>query len=130
MKKREAFGSFAYVFRFSGKTENKYRNQLDKWITETIQQDVELSKTQALNQVIKGLMNKFLGHSLESVNIDSGIDVETLKQGIIDDLKTWLTDTLASPEKAAHLAKVSQSAASGQSIEDDVINNILEDFGR
>ena len=129
-KREVAYGSTPYAFRLSGKTEDAYRKQLNTWITELRTEDQLLSPSQALREVIKGLVDKCLGHSLAYVNQDNPVDVETLKQGIMDELKVWLTDTLSSPEKAAHLAHVSNQAVLGASIDDDVISNILEDFGR
>jgi hypothetical protein len=130
--KRVAYGSTPYAFRFSGKPEESaYRKQLDEWIKAQRETDQELSPSQALNIVVKGLMDKWLGYSLSPVNADNpGLDVGALKQGIIDELKEWFADTFSSPEKAAQLARVSQSAADGNPIDSDVIANILEDFGR
>lgn len=128
--KRVAFGSTLYSFRFSGKpSEDAYRKQLDEWIETQMQADKELAPAQALNIVMKGLMDKWLGYSLNTVG-DTPMDVVALKQGIITELKEWLADTFSSPEKAAQLAQISQSAADGQAIDTDVIDNIFEDFGR
>lgn len=128
--KRVAFGSTLYSFRFSGKpSEAAYQKQLNEWIETQMQADHELAPAQALNIVTKGLMDKWLGYSLNAVG-DTPMDVVALKQGIIAELQEWLADIFSSPEKAAHLAQISQSAADGQAIDIDVINNIFEDFGR
>lgn len=128
--KRVAYGSKPYAFRFSGKTEDAYMKELDSLCIKMYESDTELSPSQALKEVIKQLIDTKLGRSLALVPSNSQIDVETLKNGILDELKEWLSNQLASPEKAAHLAHVSNMAANGQSIDDDVISNILEDFGR
>ena len=128
--KRVAFGSTPYAFRLSGKTEDEYRQHLDAWIRDAMVTDKELSISQALREVVKGLMNGYLGHSLDTIPQSPQIDMDSLKESIKDDLKQWLASQFATPEKAAHLAQVSQSAADGQQIDSDVIANILEDFGR
>lgn len=128
--KRKAFGSTPYAFRFSGKTEDTYRQQLDAWIRDAMVTDKELSISQALREVVKGLMNGYLGRSLDVAVEVPQFDIVALRESIKDDLKEWLASQFATPEKAAHLAQVSQSAADGQQIDSDVIANILEDFGR
>lgn len=128
--KKTVYGSTSYMFRLSGRTEDKYRQQLEIWINETLDTDEDLSTSQALREVVKGLINRFIGYSLEEAPISPVIDLESLKQGIMNDLKEWMAEQFASPDKAAHLANVSQRAASGEAIDSDVIDNILEDFGR
>lgn len=124
--KRTAYGSTPYAFRFSGKTEVAYRDELDKWIAQVQESDRQLSPSQALREIVKGVLKYHADVPLDKPSID----LEALKQGIIDDLKEWMAEQFASPDKAAHLANVSQRAASGEAIDSDVIDNILEDFGR
>ncbi len=127
--KKTVYGSTPYAFRFSGKTEDAFRKELDSWISEMRLADNELSASQALREIMKNVLRHFSEVPLDAP-VTPQIDVETLKQGIIDDLKGWLAEQFATPEKAAHLATVSKRAADGESIDSDVIDNILEDFGR
>lgn len=128
--KRFAYGSTAYAFRLSHRTEDVYRQQLDTLIKAKQQADNALSFSQALREVMKCFIDNDLGYSLASLPNEAGVDVEGLKQSILYELKGWLTDQFATPEKAANLAKVSQRAADGEAIGVDVLDNILEDFRR
>lgn len=131
MKSRIKIGSKAYAFRLSGRPEDKvYADQLDKWVAETITKDPELGISQALVIVIKGLVDTYVGKPLVDTVQDELSEALTLRQSIIDEVKQMIYDMFADGERVGKLAAISKSAADGERIDQDVIDNIFADFGR
>jgi hypothetical protein len=131
MKPRVSFGSKPYAFRLSGRPADKvYANQIDRWIKETIQKDPQLGVSQALAIVVKGLIDRYVGESLVQDVENQLSEVQSIRDSIMEEVRQLVYDMFEDGERVGKLAEISKSAAGGERIEQDVIDNIFADFGR
>lgn len=131
MKPRIKVGSKAYAFRLSGRPEEKvYADQIDQWVKETIENDHELGISQALGVVVKGLVDHYVGKPLSNEVQPSLSEARTLRDSIMGEVRQMVYDMFADGERVGKLAEISKSAADGERIDQDVIDNIFADFGR
>lgn len=122
------YNNYPFSFRLTdSKTDKRYLDLLNGWID---QAEGEY-RTHKIANVIKWLTDRVTGTPphIESSQGVAQVDVDALKQEIMDDLKGWVRGLIADSGRVetlldAHL----QAETNGGNVPDDVVDNILSDF--
>lgn len=126
--------SQAYAFRFRQTPQEKpYADMLDAWIEGRMSEVEGLRKSQALQLIVCGLIDAYVGEPLSSSNAIT-FDVQALKNELRaeleGDLRSWIRGLLADTERVQVITSAAAQMQDGEQVDDDVLNNILEDFVR
>lgn len=123
-------GSTAYAFRLDeSEAFGPYKSMLEAWIAAGVATGEP--KTHALRRVICGLMDAYNGAPLVAQPGAAPPALTDLRESLLEELRTemraFVRELIGDSEKLAGLMAARQD--NGQ-VSDDVLNNILEDFGR
>lgn len=128
-KRQNVFGSFPYAFRLSGRPDEKpYAEQLEQWIENLRKEQPLMGRSQAMQQIVKGLIEKYIGRELVAPENKKSANLQTFRESLLDEVRGMVVDMLANPQAAARISEAAKAVANGEEIDTAIVDNIMADF--
>lgn len=122
-----------YSFRLSSAPETaREKAALDDWIAEEIPKTPNGEPAIATERIVLGLIRHYMNlEAAPGTPITGGaaIDLEAIKNELRGDMRAWLAELVADPERFAMLEQARETVAESDGDFDlDILDNILDDF--
>jgi hypothetical protein len=129
-RKPAQFPKELYSFRLGASPETaREKDMLDSWLAAELPNTLG-ERAVALERVIVGLIRSYAGIEAAppaSLTTVPALDVQTLKNEIMADVRSWLADFIQDDSRFA-LMQQAREVSEGDDFADDLMDNILEDF--